>query len=141
MLDPRTLPHAQLAGIVADVQAILWKESRMLPDFPREYGEYWNPAKEWDADTVKEIADVLSDFKPPDFMPADVAEQDAPTVIDANELLWAARVRASLVRVYRNVIPAVRENVKLAEAILASYVDVSDSDPREQRWTVASREH
>jgi hypothetical protein len=41
MLDPRTLTHAQLAAIVADVQAILWKESRMLPDFPREYGEYW----------------------------------------------------------------------------------------------------
>jgi hypothetical protein len=56
---------AQLAAIVAHVQAILWKESRLLPDFPREYGEYWNPAKEWDADTLEEIADVLSDFKPP----------------------------------------------------------------------------
>jgi hypothetical protein len=46
MLDPRTLTHAQLVAIVADVQAILWKESRLLPDFPREYGAYWNPAKE-----------------------------------------------------------------------------------------------
>jgi hypothetical protein len=89
------------------------KESRMLPDFPREYGEYWNPAKEWDADTLDEIADVLADLKPPDFMAVDLAEIDVPPVIDANELLWAARVRASLVRVYRNVIPAVRENVKL----------------------------
>jgi hypothetical protein len=35
MLDPRTLTHAQLAEIVADVQAILWQESRMLPDDPR----------------------------------------------------------------------------------------------------------
>jgi hypothetical protein len=106
MLDPRTLTHAELAAIVADVQAILWKESRMLPDFPREHGEYWNPAKEWDADTLEEIADVLSDLKPSDFMPVDLAERDAPTVIDANELLWAARVLASLVRVHRNVIPA-----------------------------------
>ena len=52
MLNPRALIHAQLAQIVADVQAILWQESRMLPDFPRqyghsrEYGHYWNPAKE-----------------------------------------------------------------------------------------------
>jgi hypothetical protein len=40
--------------------------------------------------------------------------------------------------VHRNVIPAVRENVKLAEAILASYADVPDFDPREQRWTTVS---
>jgi hypothetical protein len=138
MLDPRTLTHAQLAAIVAEVQAILWKESRPLPDFPREYGEYWNPAKEWDADTVEEIADVLSDFKPSDFMPVDLAEMDVPPVIDANELLSAARVLASLVRVHRNVIPAVRENVKLAEVILASYADVPDFDPWDQRWTVAT---
>jgi len=46
MLNPRALTHAQLAEIVADVQAILWEESRMLPDFPRECGRYWNPAKE-----------------------------------------------------------------------------------------------
>jgi hypothetical protein len=59
----------------------------VLPDFPREYGEYWNPAKEWDADTLEEIADVLSDFKPPDFMPVELAERNAPPVIDANELL------------------------------------------------------
>jgi hypothetical protein len=136
MLDPRTLTHAQLAAIVADV---LWKESRLLPEFPREYGQYWNPAKEWDADTVEEIADVLSDFKPPDFMPVDLAKQNAPPVIDANELLWAARVLASLVRVHRNVIPAVRENVEMAAAILASYADVPDFDPREQRWTVAKK--
>jgi hypothetical protein len=32
---------------------------------------------------------------------------------------------------------SLRENVKLAEAILASYADVPDFDPREQRWTVA----
>ena len=83
MLDPRALTHAQLAEIVADVQAILWQESRMLPDFPREYGQYWNPAKEWDPDT-----DVLDDFRPPDFMPVDVAAQlSPPRVIDANELL------------------------------------------------------
>ena len=141
MLDPRTLTHAQLAGIVADVQGILWKESRILPDFPREYGEYWNPAKEWEPEHIELIAETLDEagLKPPDFMP--VAEpEDAPApVIDANELLWAARVLASLVRVHRNVIPAVRENVKLAEAILASYADVPDFDPREQRWMIAKR--
>jgi hypothetical protein len=59
MRDPRTFTHAQLVSIVADVQAILWQESRMLPDDPRQYGEYWNPAKEWESQTVEEIADVL----------------------------------------------------------------------------------
>ena len=86
MLDPRDLTHAQLATIVADIQAILWQESRMLPDFPREYGEYWNPAKEWEAETVEEIADVLTDFRPPDFMPVDLAAQPArPTVMDLSD--------------------------------------------------------
>jgi hypothetical protein len=123
------------------VQAILWKESRLLPDFPREYGEYWNPAKEWETETVEEIADVLADadLRPPDFMPADLAAQLArPAVIDAHELLWAARILVGLVRVHRNVIPAMREKVKLAQAILESYADVPDFDPREQRWTIAS---
>jgi hypothetical protein len=139
-LDPRTLSHAQLAATVADVQAILWKESRLFPDFPREYGE-WNPAKEWEMETLEEIADVLADLKPPDFMPVDLAAQIArSTVIDANELLWAARILAGLVRVHRNVIPAMRENVKLAQAILESYADMPDFDPREQRWTVTKPE-
>jgi len=44
MLNPRALTHAQLAEIVDDVQAILWQESRMLPDFPREYGQCWRAA-------------------------------------------------------------------------------------------------
>jgi len=137
MLNPRALTHAQLAEIVAHVQAILWQESRMLPDFPREYGNYWNPAKEWEAETVEEIADVLDDFRPPDFMPVDLAAELArPTVIDANELLWAARILEALVRVHRNVIPDMREKVKVARAILESYADVPDFDPREQRWTI-----
>ena len=72
---------------------------------------------------------------------SDRVDATALPVIDANELLWAARVLASLVRVHRNVIPAVRENVKLAEAILASYADLPDFDPREQRWMIGSREH
>ena len=93
MLNPRALTHAQLADIVADVQAILWQESRMLPDDPRQYGQYWNPAKEWEPETVEEIADVLDDFRPPDFMPVDLAVQlPQPPVIDANELLWAVRI-------------------------------------------------
>ena len=138
MLDPRALTHDELADIVADVQAILWQESRMLPDFPREYGNYWNPAKEWDAETLEEIADVLDDFRPPDSMPVDLAAELArPTVIDANELLWAARILSGLVRVHRNVIPDMREKVKVAQAILESYADVPDFDPREQRWSVA----
>ena len=108
MLDPRALTHAQLAEMVVKVQAILWQESRLLPDFPWEYGAYWNPAKEWDAETMEQIADVLNgaDLKPPDFMPVDLATQLAPTtVIDANELSWAARILAGLMRVHRNVIP------------------------------------
>ena len=59
------------------------------------------------------------------------------TVID-NEMLWAARNLASLVRVHRNVIPDVLEKVKVARAILESYAGVRDFDPREQRWTVNS---
>src|SRR5882672_6610191 len=67
MLDPRALFHAQLAQIVADVQAILWQESHMLPDDPRQYGDYWNPGKEDDGEGLEQIADVLTDadLKPP----------------------------------------------------------------------------
>lgn len=140
MLNPRALTHAELASIVADVQAILWQESRLLPDDPRQYGAYWNPAKEWEAETIEEIADVLdaADLKPPDFMPVDRSAEVAPVpVIDANELLWAARILAGLVRVHRNVIPAMRESVKVAQEILQSYADVPDIDPREQRWELA----
>jgi hypothetical protein len=64
------------------------------------------------------------------------AELARPTGIDANELLWAARILEALVRVHRNVIPDMREKVKVARAILESYADVPDFDPREQRWTV-----
>lgn len=65
------------------------------------------------------------------------AAQAAPrTVIDANELLWAALILAGLVRLHRNVIPTMREKVKVAQAILESYADVPDLDPREQRWTI-----
>jgi hypothetical protein len=89
-------------------------------------------------ETLEEIADVLADLKPPDLMPVELAAQGAPSsVIDANELLWAARILAGLVRVHRNVIPDMREKVKVAQAILESYADVPDFDPREQRWTVA----
>ena len=137
MLDPRALTHAQLAEIVADVQKILWQESRMLPDDPRQYGQYWNPGKEWEIESVEEIADVFDDLRPPDFMPVDLAAQLArPTVIDANELLWAARILSGLVRVHRNVIPDMREKVKVAQAILESYTDVREFDPLEQRWTL-----
>jgi hypothetical protein len=71
---------------------------------------------------------------PPDFMPVDLAQAEPVTVIDANELLWAARILAGLVRVHRNVIPDMREKMK---AILESYADLPDFDPREQRWTIA----
>ena len=114
------------------------RDSSASWDFPREYGNYWNPAKEWEAETVEEIADVLDDFRPPDFMPVDLAAQlSPPRVIDANELLWAARILSGLVRVHRNVIPDMREKVKLAQAILESYADVPGFDPREQRWKIA----
>src|SRR5689334_4959562 len=104
MLDPRALTHAQLAEIVADVQAVLWQESRMRPDDPREYGDYWNPGKEDDGEGLEQIADILSDadLKPPDYMPVakpvGPAEVAAPRVIDPSELLWAARILSGLVR-------------------------------------------
>jgi hypothetical protein len=143
MLDPRALTHSQRAEIVADVQAILWQESQRLPDDPRQYGDYWNPGKEDDGEGLEQIADILSDadLKPPDYMPVakpvGPAEVAAPRVIDPNELLWAARILSGLVRVHRNVIPLMREKVKVAQDILESYADIPDSDPREQRWTIA----
>ena len=143
MVDPCTLTHAQLAEIVADVQAILWQESQRLPDDPRQYGDYWNPGKEDDGEGLEQIADVLTDadLKPPDYMPVAKPEVGADgaalRVVDPNELLWAARILSGLVRVHRNVIPLMREKVKVAQDILESYADVPDSDPREQRWTIA----
>jgi hypothetical protein len=59
MLDPSALSHAQLAEIVANVQAILWQESRMRPDDPRQYGDYWNPGKEDDGEGLEQIAGEL----------------------------------------------------------------------------------
>jgi len=115
----------------------------MLPDDPRQYGDYWNPGKEDDGEGLEQIADVLtdSDLKSPEYMPVAkpevAAEGPAPRVIDPNELLWAARIMSGLVRVHRNVIPLMREKVKVAQDILESYADVPDSDPREQRWTIA----
>ena len=71
-------------------------------------------------------------------MPVDLAAQlTRPTVIDANELPWAERILAGLVRVHRNVIADMREKVKVARAILESYAEVPDFDPREQRWMIA----
>jgi hypothetical protein len=66
-------------------------------------------------------------------------QQCSGLVIDANELLWAARILQALVRVHRNVIPDMREKVMVARAILESYAEAPDFDPRKQRWTVATR--
>ncbi len=140
MLDPRSLTHAQLATIVADVQAILWQVSRMHPDFPREYGDYWNPAKEDDGEGLQQVAEVLAeaDLMPADFMPvAPVTSTVVPKLIDANELLWAARILDGLARVHRDVIPAMRQSFKFARGIVEGYAHLSVTDPREQRWTIA----
>jgi hypothetical protein len=51
MLDPHALTHTQLAEIVADVQAILAGITHAARRSP-ECGDYWNPAKEWDSETV-----------------------------------------------------------------------------------------
>ena len=135
MLNVRTLSCVRLVAIVADVQKILWQESHLLPEFPRELGEYWNPAKEDDSTTLEQIAEVLADadLKPPDFMPVDQSTQQAPTLLDANELLWATRILARCVRRY--VAPAMSENLEVARAILDSYAEVPVFDPRDQRWT------
>jgi hypothetical protein len=94
MLDPRALTHAQLAEIVADVQAILWQESRMRPDDPRQYGDYWNPGKEDDGEGLEQIADILADadLKPPDYMPVakpvGPAEIAARAVVGCKDPVW-----------------------------------------------------
>jgi len=36
----------------------------------------------------------------------------------------------------RNVIPDMGDKVKVARAILESYAEVPDFDPRDQRWVV-----
>ncbi len=142
MIDPRSLSHAQLATILAEVQAILWQESRLLPDFPREYGDYWNPAKEDDGEGLQLVADVLAeaDLMPPSFMPVvPTASGVLPRLVDAHELLWAARILDGLARVHRNVIPDMREKLTFARTILEGYADLSVTDPREQRWTLAKQ--
>ncbi len=138
MLNPRTLTHSQLAAIVADVQKILWQESRLIPDFPRETGEYWNPAKEEDGDMLEQIADALEafDLKSPDCMPVDMTVYDEPRLVDGNELLWAARILNSFAIATRNTMPDARANRELAEQIVDSYRGLPDIDPRDQRWTI-----
>jgi hypothetical protein len=56
MKDPTSLPSADLARIVADIQAFLWL------DVDRDAESFWNPEKEWDFDTVENIAGLLSEF-------------------------------------------------------------------------------
>jgi len=130
MLDVRTLSRVQLVAIVTEVQKILWQESKPIPEFPREYGDYWNPCKEDDGSALEQIADVLADadLKPDDCMPVDVPAEPQK-LLDANELLWAARVLAA-----RNAVP---ENIEVAAEIIDSYSDLPAFDPCDQRWTIA----
>jgi hypothetical protein len=138
MLNPRTLTHSQLAAIVAEVQTILWQESKPIPDFPREMSDYWNPAKEEDGDMLEQIADVLEEFdlKPPDCMPVEVVSCDEPRLVDASVLLWAARILNSFAVANRNTMPDARTNLELAEQIVDGYRGLPDIDPRDQRWTI-----
>lgn len=55
MNDPTSLPPAELARIVADIQQCLWL------DVGRDDELLWNPDKEWDWDTIENIAGLLSD--------------------------------------------------------------------------------
>jgi|SRR5580765_3104007 len=98
----------------------------MIPDFPREYGDYWNPCKEDDGSALEQIVDVLADLKPDDCMPVEVPAEPQK-LLDANELLWAARVLAA----------PVPENVEIAAEIIDGYSDLPAFDPRDQRWTIA----
>jgi hypothetical protein len=138
MLDPRTLTHVQLATIVTDVQKILWQESKLIPDFPREMGDYWNPAKEEECGMLEQIADVLEEFdlKPPDCMPVDTTVYDEPKPLDVNELLWAARILNSFAVANCNTTPVARKNLELAYQIMDSIRSLPDFDPRDQRWTI-----
>ena len=60
-------------------------------------------------------------------MPVDVPAEPQK-LLDANELLWAARVLAA-----RNAVP---ENIEVAAEIIDSYSDLPAFDPRDQRWTI-----
>jgi hypothetical protein len=57
-------------------------------------------------------------------------------MVDASELLWAARILNSFAVANRNTMPDARANLELAEQIVDSYQGVPDIDPREQRWTI-----
>jgi hypothetical protein len=56
MKDPTSLPPADLARIVAEIQAFLWL------DIDCDSEPFWNPEKEWDFDTAESIAGLLSEF-------------------------------------------------------------------------------
>jgi hypothetical protein len=51
---PRQLSREDMEQIISQIQAILWLDMS-------EDGELWNPDKEWDSETVENVAAVLAD--------------------------------------------------------------------------------
>lgn len=54
MKNPNSLDHDQLLDVVERIQAVLWLE-------PDERDETWNPDKEWDSETIEQVAAVMTE--------------------------------------------------------------------------------
>lgn len=80
MPRPESMPPQDLAALLADIQEILWKQSRVNPDDRRDYLDYWNPHKEADGDELEEIARLLTEagLSPTEDMPFQVWSEDEP---------------------------------------------------------------
>ena len=52
MTRPKQLGQKKLAALAADLQYCLWHDYD-------EKGEFWNPDKEWDADTLEDVATIM----------------------------------------------------------------------------------
>jgi hypothetical protein len=73
---PTSLTPARMAELLADIQDVLWRETRPDPDDVRNYLDYWNPHKEWGADELEEIAKLLEELRPAELMVYEVWSED-----------------------------------------------------------------
>jgi hypothetical protein len=87
MPRPDRLQPQDAAALLAEIQEVLWKQARVNPDDRRDYLDYWNPHKEWDADDVEEIARLLTEagLCPPEDMPFQVWSEDVSTPAPSGE--------------------------------------------------------
>jgi hypothetical protein len=90
MSHPNDLEASALAAIVAEIQEILWRESRPDPDDRRDYKDYWNPRREEDGEEVQKIAELLANYglMPCDEMPVQVWSAEGPPASEPSEVTF-----------------------------------------------------